>query len=135
MWRLSYQNGSTEVIFFINLRPPVVYWPYSPSYDSSNFPIYEICSWKMAIDDLKIAAIILYIGSPLGNIYSKYAIVYCEYNLHFIIYMLVSDIVHVWFGGSNMQYIYQKWSDICIKLYLSYKQRSAVGLNLSKPQQ
>ena len=87
MWRLSYQNGSTEVIFFINLRPPVVYWPYSPSYDSSNFPIYEICSWKMAIDDLKIAAIILYIGSPLGNIYSKYAIVYCEYNLHFIIYI------------------------------------------------
>ena len=29
-------------------------------------------------------------------------------------YMLVSDIVHARFLVSNMQYIYQKWSDICI---------------------
>ena len=29
----------------------------------------------MVINDRKIAAIILYMGIPLGNIYSKYAIV------------------------------------------------------------
>ena len=57
---------------FINLRSPVVLSPYS-SYDSSNIPKYEIYSWKMVIYDHKITAIILYIGSTLGNIYCKYA--------------------------------------------------------------
>ena len=65
----------------------MVHSPYSPSYDSSNIPIYEIYSWKMVINDRKIAAIILYIGSTLGNMYSKYVIVYCGYHLHLITYV------------------------------------------------
>ena len=36
-----------------------------------NIPMYEIYSWEMVIYDRKIAAIILYIGSTLGNIYRK----------------------------------------------------------------
>ena len=68
--RLWYQNGS---LIFINLRPPVVHSPYSPRYDSSNIPMFKIYSWKMVIYDRKIAAIILYIESTLGSIYSKYA--------------------------------------------------------------
>ena len=34
----------------------------------------------MAIYDWKTAAIILYFGSMLWNIYSKYVLVYCEYH-------------------------------------------------------
>ena len=51
------------------------------------------------------------------------------------LYKLVSDDVHVQFLVSSMQYIYQKWSDISIKVYFSHKQRSAVWLNLNKPRQ
>ena len=82
--RLSYQNGRS---ICINLRPPVVHSLYSPSYDSSNTPMYEIDSWKMVIYDRKIAAIFTYIERTLGNIYCKYAIVYCGYRLHLIIYL------------------------------------------------
>ena len=81
--RLSYQNAR---LIFINLRPPVVNSPYSPRYDPSNIPIYEIYSWKMVTNDRKITATILYIGSTLGNIYKTYAIVYCWYHWHLIIY-------------------------------------------------
>ena len=56
--RLSYQNHR---LIFINLQPPVMNSPYSPSYDSSNIAMYEIYSWKTVIYDRKIAAIILYI--------------------------------------------------------------------------
>ena len=48
--RISYQNGR---LIFVNLRPPVVYSPYSPSYYSSNIPMYEIYSWKMVFYDRK----------------------------------------------------------------------------------
>ena len=84
--RLSCQNGR---LIFIDLssRPPVVHSPYSPSYDSSNIPIYENYSWNIVINDRKIAAVILYIRNTSGNIYSKYAIVYCGYHLHVIIYV------------------------------------------------
>ena len=54
----------------------VVYLTYSPGYDTSNIPMYIISFWMMAINDWKIAAIILFLGSTLGNIHSKYAIVY-----------------------------------------------------------
>ena len=37
-----------QVILLLNLWPPVVHSPYSPCYDSSNIPMYEIYSWKMA---------------------------------------------------------------------------------------
>ena len=62
--------------FFINLRLLVVYLTYSPGYDTSNIPMYMICSWMMANNDWKITDIILFIGSTLGNIHSKYSIVY-----------------------------------------------------------
>ena len=65
----------------------MVHSPYSPSFESPNIPMYEIYSWKMVIYDRKISDIILYIGSTLGNIYRKYAIVYCGYRLHLIIYV------------------------------------------------
>ena len=78
--RLSYQNCRSMCI---NLRPPVVHSRYC----SSNISMYEICSWQMVIHDRKII-IILYIGSTLGNIYSKYATVYCGYRLHLIIYVV-----------------------------------------------
>ena len=119
--RLSYQNGR---LYFINLRPTMVYGPSSPSYDSSNIPVYEIYSWKITYDR-KIAAVIVYTGSTLGSIYSKYAIGYCGY-LWFWLYMLVSDIVHARFAESHMKYIYQKWSDICIKWYLTQTTPSRV---------
>ena len=45
--RLSYQNGRLN---FMSLRPPVVHSHNSPSYDSSNIPIYEIYSWMMVIN-------------------------------------------------------------------------------------
>ena len=41
--------------------------------------MYKIYSWEMVIYDRKITAIILYIGSTLGNIYSKQTIAYCIY--------------------------------------------------------
>ena len=71
--RLSYQNCR---FIFINLRFLVVYLTYSTGYDTSNIPIYIICSWMMANNDWKIAAIILFLESTLGNIRSKYAIIY-----------------------------------------------------------
>ena len=80
----SYQYG---ISIFINLRPAVVHLPHSPSYDSFNIPMNEIYSWKMVVYDRKVAAIILYIGSTLGNICSKYTIVYCGYHLHLCIYV------------------------------------------------
>ena len=75
--RLPYQCGT---LIFINLRSPVVHSPYSPSYDPSNTPMHGIYTWKMVIYDRKIAAIILYIGSMLGNVYNKYPIIYCRPN-------------------------------------------------------
>ena len=37
------------------------------------------------------------------------------------LYKLASDDVHVQFLVSSMQYIYQKWSDISMKVYFSHK--------------
>ena len=54
--------------------------------------MYVIYSWEMVMYARKIAAIILYIGSTLENIYSKYVTVYCGYRL----------------VRSNMQYIYKQ---------------------------
>ena len=82
--RLTYQNGR---LIFINLRLPVEHSPYSPSYNSYNIPVYEIFSWGMVIYDRQIAAIILYIWSTLGNICSKYSIVYCGYIWYLFIYV------------------------------------------------
>ena len=66
--------------------------PYSPSFESPNIPMYEIYSWKMVIYDRKISHIILYIGSTLGNIYRKYAIVWLIMHQHCTgtIYQLIS---------------------------------------------
>ena len=80
--RLSYSgvrwhnSQNSWPVIFINLRLPVMHLTYSPGYDTSNIPMYIICSWMMANNDWKIAAIILFLGSTLGNIYSKYARVY-----------------------------------------------------------
>ena len=41
----------------------------------------------MVIYDRKIAVFILYIGSTLGIIHSKYVLVYRGYHLHLIIYV------------------------------------------------
>ena len=49
--RLSYQNCR---FIFINLRLLLVYLTYSPGYDTSNIPMYIICSWMMANNDRKI---------------------------------------------------------------------------------
>ena len=114
--RLLYQSGR---LIFINIRPPVVHPPYYLSYDCSYIPMYEIYSWKRFINDRKISVTILCIGSTFGNIYSKYAIVYCGYHFSFD-YVCSSAIMHMcdfW-----CQNIYQKWSGICIKWYLSHKQ-------------
>ena len=70
---LSYPNCR---FIFISLRLPVVYLTYSPGYDTPNIPMHIICSLMMANSDWKIAAIMLFLGSTLGNIHSKYAIVY-----------------------------------------------------------
>ena len=59
------------------------------------------------------------IGSTFGNIYSKYEIVYWGYHFSFD-YVCSSAIMYMcdfW-----CQNIYQKWSGICIKWYLSHKQ-------------
>ena len=48
--RISYQNCRS---IFINLRLQVVYLTYSPVYDTSNIPMYIICSWMMANNDWK----------------------------------------------------------------------------------
>ena len=58
--RLSYQNCR---FIFINLRLLVVNLTYSPGYDTSNIPMYIICSWMMANNDWKIAAMVLFLGS------------------------------------------------------------------------
>ena len=70
-------------LIFINIRPLVVHPPYYLSYDCSYIPMYEIYSWKRFIHYRKIAVIILCIRSTFGNIYSKYAIVYCGYRFSF----------------------------------------------------
>ena len=80
-------SHKNDRLIFINLRLPVLYSPYSPADDSSNILMYKIYSWKAAIYDWKITAIIIYIGSTLGNIYRKYAIVYYGYHLHLIAYI------------------------------------------------
>ena len=70
---LSYQNciGS----FLLTFGFPWCIW-YSPVYDTSNTPMHIICSWMMVNNDWKIADIMLFLGSTIGNIHSKYAIVY-----------------------------------------------------------
>ena len=89
--RLWYRSRS---LIFINIRPLVVHPPYYLSSDCSYIPMYEIYSWKRFIYDRKIAVIILCIGSTFGNIYSKYAIVYCGYRFSFN-YVCSSAIVYM----------------------------------------
>ena len=52
---------SKRQVNFCQPSASMVHSPYSPSYDSSNIPMFEIYSWKMVIYGRKIAAIILYI--------------------------------------------------------------------------
>ena len=101
--RFSYQNCR---FIFINLRLLVVYLTYCPGYDTSNIPMYIICSWIMANNDWKITDMILFLGSTLGNIHSKSIIVYLW------IYMLVFTRAIV---VSIMECFCQKWSDIFVK--------------------
>ena len=81
-------------LIFINIRPLVVLPPHYLSYDCSYIPMYEIYSWKWFIYDRNIAVIILCTGSTFGNIYSKYAIVYCGYRFSFD-YVCSSAIVYM----------------------------------------
>ena len=128
--RISYQNCR---FIFINLRLLVVYLTYSPGYDTSNIPMYIICSWMMANNGWKKAAMILFLGSTLGNIHSKYAIVYLWISFALDCICWLASLTQRWYTCaivvSNMECVCQKWSDICIKWYLSHKQHSAVWLN------
>ena len=80
----------------------------------------EIYCLEMVIYDRQIAAIISYIRTrcEIFTTNMQYFIldVICIW-----LYMLVSVYVHVRFLVSDMQYIYQKWSDICMKWYSSQK--------------
>ena len=89
--RLSYQNCR---FIFINLRLLVVYLTYSPGYDTSNIPMYIICSWMMANNGWKIADIILFLGSTLGNIHSKYAIVYLWISFALVCICWIASLTH-----------------------------------------
>ena len=128
--RLSYQNCR---FIFINLRFLVVYLTYCPGYDTSKIPMYIICSWMVTKYDWKIRDIILFLGSTLGNIHSKCAIVYLwiSFALDCICWLATLSqrkftfAIVVW----NMECFCHKWVDTCIKWFLSHKQRSAVWLN------
>ena len=65
---------------------------------------------------LKIAIIILCIGSTFGNIYSKYEIDFWGYHFSFD-YVCSSAIMYMCDFWCQ-----KKWSGICIKWYLSHKQ-------------
>ena len=108
--RLSYQNG---MLFF-----------YQPSTSSGTFAIFQhsYVVWNLFLEDgnlcSKIAAIILYIRSTLGSIFSKW---------HLTLYAGERDCTCAIFGvkyaihlSKLVRYLYQ-W-------YLSHKQRSVVRL-------
>ena len=88
--RLCYRSRR---LIFINIRPLVVHPPYSKlrlflHSHVWNIFLEEVNLWS------KIAVIILCIGSSFGNIYSKYAIVYCGYRFSFD-YVCSSAIVYM----------------------------------------
>ena len=113
--RLSYQNCR---FIFINLRLLVVYLTYSPGYDTSNIPMYIICSCIMAKNDWKITDMILFLGSTLGNIHSKCAIVYLWISFALDCICWLATLTQRWFTCaivvSNMECVCHKWSNICI---------------------